>query len=187
MKCHPNRDSVAVMDLCAYSYNLKKILRYVGPKVRLMAVVKADAYGHGMVECSKAALRAGASMLGVAYAMEGVRLREAGIDAPILVMAAESSEYIPLYLEHDLTIGLSSSETLESLRKHLKSERAACRVHIKVDTGMGRVGFRPAEVLPVLEKIKKIPKIAVDGIFNHFPSDDEADQEDFCREQIRFF
>ena len=184
MKCH---DTVAVTDLSAYSDNLRKIIRYIGPDVRLMAVVKADAYGHGAVECSMTALEAGASMLGVAYATEGIKLRRAGITAPILVMAGETEDCIPVYLEHNLTPGLSSAAMLQSLLEHLKSGISSCRLHIKVDTGMGRVGFRPDEVLPLLEKMKSIPEITVEGIFTHFPSADEADHEDFCREQIRIF
>ena len=187
MEPRQNRDTVAVTDLGAYRENLAKILRYIGPKVLLMAVVKANAYGHGMIECSKTALRAGASMLGVAYAREGITLREEGITAPILVMASESDEYIPAYLEYDLTVGLSSFAAIEALRKHLKPETPACRVHIKVDTGMGRVGLLPAEVPRALEMIKNTPGITAEGIFTHFPSADEAEHEDFCREQIRIF
>jgi alanine racemase len=187
MKSRQNRDTVAVTDLGAYGENLKKILGYIGPKVRLMAVVKANAYGHGMVECSKAALSAGASMLGVAYSMEGIKLRKEGITAPILVMASESNEYIPGCLKNDLTIGISSFSSLEALRKHIKPEKQPCKVHLKVDTGMGRVGFPPSEVQRALEMIKNIQGITAEGIFTHFPSADESEQENFCREQIRIF
>jgi alanine racemase len=182
-----NRDTVAITDLDSYRENIEKIRSYIGPKVHLMAVVKANAYGHGMVECSKSAIEAGASMLGVAYAMEGVRLREAGITAPILVMACESSDFIPLFFEHDLTLGISSHEIFETLRNELKSQKNPCKVHIKVDTGMGRVGFRPSEVKSLIEMIKCMSELIVEGIFTHFPSADESDQEDFCHNQIKIF
>jgi len=124
MPTTPNRDTVAITDLSALRGNYRRIQEYIGPSVRFMGVVKGNAYGHGMAECARTALDAGAAMLGVAYAMEGVRLREEGIQAPILVMACEGPDWVETLAVNNLTIGLASFETLRELKKYLRLERA---------------------------------------------------------------
>ncbi len=186
MECSPRRDTVAITDLSAYRGNLRKIIRYVGPAVRVMAVVKGNAYGHGMVECARTALDAGCAMLGVAYALEGVQLREAGITAPILALACESPDCAEYLAGHDLTVGLPSFAVLRELRKVLAASPASCRVHIKVDTGMGRIGVHPREAETLLREALETPGLVVEGIFSHLPSADE-DRDEETRGQIRFF
>ena len=186
MAVSPGSDTVAVTNLAAYKLNLEKIISYIGDSVRLMAVVKANAYGHGMLECARTALEAGASMLGVAIAPEGAQLRKAGINAPILVMSQQSFKHIPSLLENDLTISLTSFKMLAELKKMLAENNRTCRVHVKVDTGMGRIGIQPDKAPELVEKAWNTPGITVEGIFTHFSSADE-DMDSFSRNQIAVF
>jgi len=179
-------DTVAITNLAAYKRNIKKIISYIGKSVRLMAVVKANAYGHGMVECAQAALEVGASMLGVAHASEGMKLRRAGITAPVLVLATGLSERLSTMIEHNLTISLTSFDMLADLKKKLKSGHSCCKVHIKVDTGMGRDGVLPPKAPELVEQACNSPGVSVEGIFSHFPSADE-DKDQFTSQQIETF
>ncbi|MHB9027222.1 MAG: alanine racemase [Candidatus Latescibacterota bacterium] len=181
-----HRDTVAITDLSALRENYRRIQEYIGPAVRFMGVVKGNAYGHGLVECARTALESGAAMLGVAYAMEGVRLREEGIDAPILVLAGEGPEWVKEMVSHNLTMSLASFETLRELQKYLHAEQGRCRVHLKVDTGMGRVGIHPEEAERLLREAVDTPGVTVEGIYSHFPAADE-DRDDYTRGQIRRF
>ncbi len=182
----PVSKTTAVTNLPSYERNLRKIIAYTGDHVRLMAVVKANAYGHGIHECSRTALKAGASMLGVALAAEGVALRKEGITSPILVLGPESFDHIGPMINHDLTITLFSFPQLEALQKQLTERRKGCRVHIKVDTGMGRIGIQPEEAPALVEKARAVPGITMEGIFTHFPSADE-DRDEYSRDQIARF
>ena len=119
MKNSPECPTIVSTDLGAYKRNIRKIKDFIGKHVRLMTVVKANAYGHGMVECSRAALDAGASMLGVAFASEGTELREAGITAPILVMTSELYENFAAMIDNNLTICITSFEMLNALNAAL--------------------------------------------------------------------
>ncbi len=179
-------DTVAITNLAAYKRNIKKIISYIGKSVRLMAVVKANAYGHGMVECAQAALEAGASMLGVAHASEGMKLREAGITAPVLVLATGLYERLSTMIEHDLTICLTSFDMLANLKRELSPGHSSCKVHLKVDTGMGRDGILPEKAPELVEQAFNTPGVTVEGIFSHFPSADE-NKDQFTRQQIETF
>jgi len=181
-----DHDTVVITNLDAYKRNIQKIISYIGDSVQLMAVVKADAYGHGMLECARTALDAGASMLGVAFASEGAKLREAGITAPILVMAQESFDRIPSLIENDLTISLTSFKMLGVLKTVLAQNNSTCRIHIKVDTGMGRIGIQTDDATSLVERAWNSPGITVEGIFTHFPSADE-EKDSFSQKQIEVF
>ena len=186
MTSSPECNTIVTTDLGAYKRNLRKIKDYIGKHVRLMAVVKANAYGHGMVECSRAALEAGVSMLGVAFASEGTELREANITAPILVMTSEVSDNCAAMIDNDLTISITSFDMLHALKKELVSRNGSCRIHIKVDTGMGRIGVQPDEALDLIEQSYNTPGIEIEGIFTHFPSADEH-KDSFSIHQIERF
>ena len=179
-------NTVTTTNLDAYKRNLKKIIAYIGPPVKLMAVVKANAYGHGMVECARTALEAGAAWLGVAFVSEGVALRKAGITAPILDMGPESTENLGAMLDNDISIGLTSFEMLEALKEELNSRNTSCRIHIKVDTGMGRIGIQPDRAQELVGEAWNTPGITVEGIFSHFPSADE-DKDLSSKGQIETF
>jgi len=182
----PDPNTFAVTDLGAYKRNIGRIKSFVGRNVGVMAVVKANAYGHGMAECARAALEAGASMLGVCYASEGAALRKEGIEAPVLAFGPESKENLREMIENDIIIGLNSFEMLGALRKETSRHGKPCRVHIKVDVGMGRIGVRPDRAPELVEEAWNTPGVEVEGIFSHFPSADE-DEDPLSRKQISIF
>ena len=181
-----HRDTVAVTDLGAYKRNLEKIIASTGSAVRLMAVVKCNAYGHGMIECARTAIDAGASMLGVAFASEGEKLRKAGFTGPILVFSPEPEDHLSELIEHGLTPTLTSLDMLEDLKEVLAQKKSTCTVHINVDTGMGRVGIKPEEAIELTQRAGECPGITVEGIYSHFPSADE-DRDDYSLRQIGRF
>jgi alanine racemase len=140
-----------------------------------MAVVKADAYGHGMIPVAKAAIEAGASWLGIATVDEAVTLRETGFRAPILILGPSFPADAETLVSHDISVAVGSLEAARTLgRAGLKLEKKAL-IHLKVDTGMGRFGFWWKDLLPLLTGIKKIRGIHLQGCFTHFAVSDIAD------------
>ncbi len=166
-------------------HNLNLIRQAVHP-ARVMAVVKANAYGHGSVEVAKTALTNGATWLGVAFPEEGIELRRAGIRAPILVFGAQLPEYFEEFLHHDLDLTLSSAEQIEPLKNACLRLNKKARVHIKVDTGMGRVGFLPEKDRTTLLRILKEDAFEVTGVYSHLSSADEDDLDYTFRQVERF-
>lgn len=171
------------IDLGALRANTQLACRLAGPGVEVMAVVKADGYGHGALPAAQAALEAGASWLGVAIPEEGVRLREAGIEARILVLGPAPLEQADLVVRHGLDQCVSDLEQAEALSRAARRAGRPAAVHLKVDTGMGRVGIPPAEVLPAAARLSSLTFLQPAGLMTHFA---EADAEDpgFTREQL---
>ncbi len=174
------------IDLDAIAHNVRVIKMHIGPQVKLIAVVKANAYGHGALEVAQTALRHGASWLAVARADEGISLRQAGIVAPILVMNYTPLGEIEEALRHDLTLTLSDLEPARSISAIASRLGRAATVHIKVDTGMGRFGLLPDEVLPFMQELAALPGVQVEGLYTHFAVADLADK-DYTRQQFRRF
>lgn len=174
------------VDLGAIAHNARTIKAHIGPGVRLLAVVKANAYGHGAVEVAGAALRHGASGLAVARAPEGLALRDAGITAPILVMNYTPAPELEAAVTHDLTLTLNDLETAEALSALAVRLGRAVPVHVKIDTGMGRFGLLPDEVIPFVQQVAGLPGIAVEGLYTHFAAADLADKE-YTRHQFAIF
>ena len=166
-------------------HNLNLIRRAVAP-AQVMAIVKANGYGHGSVEIARSALANGASWLGVAFPEEGVELRRAGIDAPILVFGAQLEEFFELHIQNNLDLTLASVDQLLPLRKICNKLHTRARVHIKLDTGMGRVGFRFEDGITPLRRILDDPLLDVVGVYSHFSSADETDLE-YTRNQLLQF
>jgi alanine racemase len=179
------RDTRAVIDLSAVADSIRGIGSLVGPKVRIMAVVKADGYGHGAVRVARTALAHGATYLGVAYAQEAVELREAGIGAPILILGAAPPEAVEQVTRYDLAQSVCDTETPRALSALASADRPA-RVHVKVDTGMGRIGLSPADAPGYIAFLQKLPNLTIEGIFTHLPKSDEADPG-FTNKQIEEF
>jgi alanine racemase len=179
------RDTRAVIDLTAVAGSIRGIRGLVGDRVRIMAVVKADGYGHGAVQVARTSLGAGATHLGVAYAQEAVEIRGAGIPAPILILGAAPPESIETVLQFDLAQSVSDTESPRALSAGASAERPA-RVHVKVDTGMGRIGLTPPDTPDYIAFLKTLPNLVVEGIFTHFPKSDEADPA-FTDNQIKTF
>jgi alanine racemase len=185
----PERPTWVEIDLSAIANNIRSIKAIVGPDVRILASLKADAYGHGAVKVARTVLHNGASMIGVATVSEATPLRNAGVNAPILVFG-----YIPPWqmreaVHLDLTITLYSSEAASALSRAALALDKHVKVHIKVDTGMGRLGVRAEqveEVLALLHAVRSLPHIEIEGLFTHFAMADSADQAHLRMQLARF-
>ena len=158
------------VDLDNFIDNLKEIKRLIGPKVDFMPTVKADAYGHGALEISNAALKNGARLLGVANADEGVQLRISGIEAPIVILGPSTTAEIEQIIKYNLTPSVSDLPFAKKLHNALIQSHYKLPVHIEVDTGMGRGGTMHTEALSLVLAISKLPNIILEGIFSHFAS-----------------
>jgi alanine racemase len=176
----------AVIDLSAVGHNISEIRKKIGVKRRLMAVVKADGYGHGSLKVSTAALKNGADCLGVAFPEEALPLREAGIDVPIAVLGLirpeESNKVADLALEQTIC----SMDLAEALDHAARNAGIKINVHVKVDTGMGRIGVLPGDALEFVRKVSRLENLRVKGIFSHFACSDEEDSA-FTEHQINIF
>ena len=172
---------VADVDLGAVERNVSRLAR-AAPAARVCVVVKADAYGHGMLPVARAALSGGAAWLAVATAEEARGLRDAGIDARVLVMGALSDE--------ELSVALAAQADLVAWREGFVqrvAERGGGRLHVKLDTGMGRLGTRdPAEATRVAELAASTPGVELAGLMSHFATADERDDDFFARQLGRF-
>ena len=142
------RPTFAEIDLSAIHYNLKQVRKQVGRRPRIMAVVKANAYGHGMIPVAKSVLsRKLASYLGVAIVEEGVTLRSNGIGVPVLVLTAAPEPQLSLFVEHNLEATLCSISIARKLDRIASGLGKKAVVHVKVDTGMGRIGVPPKDAI----------------------------------------
>lgn len=178
---------IAEINLDAIGNNVKEIKTKLKPETKLMAIVKADAYGHGALEISKVCLYNGADWLGIATCDEGISLRENNIFVPILILGYTVENQLESVVKYDLTQAVYSLEIAELLSKKAVRLGKTAKVHIKIDTGMGRIGFKPtAEALEDIEKIFHLPNIEVTGIFTHFATADEKDKS-FTMEQYKKF
>ena len=158
------------VDLDNFTANLREIKRLTGDKVDFMQTVKADAYGHGAIEISHAALREGARMLGVANADEGIQLRVSGIEAPIVILGPSTLPEIPDMIKYHLTPSVSDAGFALALEEQLARASRTLPVHVEVDTGMGRGGTMHSEALDLIRHIKTLPHITLEGLFSHFAS-----------------
>lgn len=162
--------------LAAIEHNVRVIKAHLPETVEVMAVVKADAYGHGAVEIAKRALAAGATRLGVAVLDEALELREAGITAPILVLGYVPIEGIPIAQKEGITCTFFSVEQVEEVIPVLDDTHPPLSVHLKVDTGMHRIGFTDDEsFLRASHKIAHTSTLYLEGLFTHFAVADEED------------
>ena len=151
-----------------------------------MAVVKADGYGHGAVQVSRTALKSGANTLAVALPEEGRQLREAGIDVPILVFSLIQPEEAYKITSSRLDQTICSLELAEALDQEARNASMRVNVHIKVDTGMGRIGLDPGDAPAFAQKISKFKNLNVTGIYSHFSTADQADKT-FSMKQMEVF
>lgn len=180
------RDTWVEVDLDCISENVAAVKKHLPKEVNLIAVVKANAYGHGDIQVAKAALEAGASYLAVAFMDEAIALRKKGITAPILVLGASRPEDVRYAAALHITLTVFQKEWLEKAGKHLP-EDASLLLHIKVDSGMGRIGIRSSEELTAIERmILEDQRFVFEGIFTHFATADELDTTYF-RQQLAFF
>ena len=173
------------IDLSAIGNNTRRLKSLVGSRVRLLATLKADAYGHGALKVARTVLHNGASMLGVATVSEAAPLRKAGISAPILVFG-----YVPPWqmreaVRLNLTVTLYTLESARALSRAALALGKTVKVHVKIDTGMGRLGVRAEqidEILTLLQEIVALPGIELEGIYTHFAM---ADAQDLTHTRIQ--
>lgn len=160
----------ADIDLDALAHNLERIRSRIGPRVAVMLVVKADAYGHGAVAVSHHALRSGIAALGVGTSAEALELRQNGIRAPILVLGTIVEEEAAACLRHGVQIALHSEDRCRSLDRLARRLGLVAHVHLKVDTGMARLGVRPERALDLLRTIDASPGLELAGVMTHMSS-----------------
>jgi alanine racemase len=173
------------VDLGQLGRNLQAIRQHVGT-AKVMAVVKANAYGHGLVPVAREMVKGGADSLGVALLEEAVLLREAGITAPILVFGGIAETQIPIFIRHDLTLTAPSIDKLNLIDNAAAAMGVTARVHLKIDTGMERLGIHHYSADKLLEASLKVQHVQVEGIYSHFANSDAADLT-HAREQLARF
>ncbi len=177
------RGPVAEVDLSAIAHNLHTIRKIVKDRP-VIAVVKADAYGHGAIEVSKRLLEEGISYFAVAFTGEAKELRNAGINVPIIVLFDRAE--IKDFFDFQLIPVISTTETALSLSNEAKKRAAIIKVHIKIDTGMGRLGLNGHDVFKEIITISKMPYIEIEGLLSHFSEADLSDRS-FANQQLERF
>lgn len=178
--------TVVEIDLGALAHNVRAIRARLRPDCGLMAVVKADAYGHGAVPLAQVALHHGASWLGVARPEEGVALRQAGITAPILVFSMVWPQAMATVLEHRLTPVVGSVAEVTALQHAAAQQGLTYPIHVKIDTGMGRLGARPDDVPALLAHVARCPHLSCEGLMTHLACADTPDVDSVERQLARF-
>src|ERR1051325_4769572 len=168
------RPTYLEVDLERLAGNYRAIARHVAP-ARVMPILKANAYGHGLVEVARKLEAIGAPYVGVAYLEEGIRIRQHGIRIPVLVMGGLVGSQVPRFLEHDLTLTASSVDKLRAIDGHAAALGRRATVHLKIDTGMERIGVHWYSAEPLLEASLACRHLRVEGIFTHFANADDAD------------
>lgn len=187
MKGTPIRPAWAEVDLDALAHNVGEVRRLTRRGAMILAAVKADAYGHGAVQSSRTFLSNGADRLGVATLTEALELRRAGIDAPILNLGYTPEEQYEELIEGEVQATIYNLAHAVALDRAAERLNAKAVVHIKIDTGMSRLGFQPGDAsVAAIAKIAKLPQIELEGIYTHFAVSDAADKT-YTRHQFELF
>jgi len=176
----------AEIDLNALVHNFKEIRKKVGPNVGVMAIVKAQGYGHGMVQVSRVLEEEGVNYFGVTSPSEAFLLRGKGIKSSILILGPTILDQAKEIIKKDITQTICTKEMAFVLQGECKKLKKRLKVHIEVDTGMGRTGVPYQRTLKLIKEVVKIPELVVEGIFTHFSTADEEDKS-FTKEQIKRF
>jgi alanine racemase len=171
MTFRPTRMEVNLSNIQA---NYSAIRKFVGPKPQIFAVIKADAYGHGAVRVARALIEAGCGRFAVATPDEAIELRDAGIGEPILVLGSSPYDVAGEYVRRDITATCTDTAFAKELSRAAVAQGKNAIVHIKVDTGMGRIGFLPEQIASVAEELLGLPGIRIEGLFTHFATADES-------------
>lgn len=174
------------VDLDRLAGNLRVLRHHVGGQVQVMPVLKANAYGHGLVPVARLYESMGVPSIGLAYLEEALRLREAGIRTPLLVLGGILGDQIPLFLQHDLQLTASSVDKLRAIEECAAHMGRRAQVHLKIDTGMERIGVHWYTAETLLEASLSCRHVDVVGVFTHFASADAADLS-FARLQLERF
>jgi alanine racemase len=181
------RPTWAEIDLAALAANFRLIRRHVGSDVKVMAAVKANAYGHGAVECARRLEAEGVDWFGVALPEEGRELRRAGITKPILCLGGFWNGQEALCLQERLTPVVYRIDMIESFDRAARDHGVVADVHLKVDTGMGRLGVRAGALPEFCDALARCRNIRLDGLMTHLAAADDPNREDFTRSQLDRF
>ncbi|MDD3745352.1 MAG: alanine racemase [Anaerostipes sp.] len=177
----------AEIDLSAIVHNIKEVMRVVGKDTKVMAVIKADGYGHGAVPIAQELDKIGIGGYAVAIMEEAIELREAGTKTPILILGFTAPAQYKTLIEHNVAMTMFSYDMVKELSDVAVSTGNEAKIHIKVDTGMNRIGFKPTqESLKEIKKISQLPMIQIEGIFTHFARADEKDKEAAYKQKKRY-
>jgi alanine racemase len=176
----------AEIDLNALRDNLHAIRNHIPAGTKVLGLVKANAYGHGLVEVARTLAGEGIDYLGVGFLEEGIVLREAGLTLPILVLGGVVGSQIKDFLLHGLEITVSSLEIARRINDEAGSGGAKARIHVKIDTGMERIGVRAERAVPFVEQVAQMRNLEIAGLYSHLATADEEDKT-FAREQASRF
>jgi alanine racemase len=183
----PGRPTRAEIDLDALASNLRAVRERVGRGVRVMCVVKADAYGHGAAACARRLEREGADWFAVALPEEGVELRAAGVRAPVLSLGGFWPGQAAACVRHALTPIIYRLDAAEALDRAARTAGREAEVHVKIDTGTGRLGVRHDEAAEFATRLREFKHLRVGGLLTHFAAADEPGRDEFTRGQARQF
>ena len=183
------KKTVVEIDLEAIMHNLSLIKEMIGKDRKILLPVKADGYGHGAIQVARAAEKNRlADIFGVSSPEEGIELREAGIYHPILILGLvlPCQEAIDNVVNYDFSQTVADMELSRKISETAGGKMKKAKLHLKIDTGMGRIGCRADEAVDLAKKISELENIELEGVFSHFPAADEPDS-DFTRNQIKIF
>jgi alanine racemase len=181
------RPTWAEIDLDALASNFRLIREHVGPEVNVMAAIKANAYGHGAVECARRLEKDGVDWFGVALPEEGIELRQAGITKPILCLGGFWPGQESAILKDKLTPVVYRPDMIESLDRAARDSGVVADVHVKIDTGMGRLGVRADALSEFCDAMARFKNIRVDGLMTHLAAADDPNRDDFTKAQLDRF
>jgi alanine racemase len=181
-----NRATFAEINLDSFRHNLHSIKLLLGPDIRTMAIIKADAYGHGAIQCARAATQEQVDFIGVGIIQEGIELRENGITTSILILGGIYPNEIEDLIKYNLSTSLSNTVMASALSKKAEHANKSIGVHIKIDTGMGRLGVQPNSFTELMENVIACKNLQIQGVFTHLSSADEEDPE-VTNRQISLF
>ena len=186
------RQNLVRIDLDAIRHNYRILQKHVGERVKVMAVIKANAYGHGMVECARALAAIGVDHFAVASPEEGVELRLAGVEGEILVLGPAMPRAAQEAIRHSLTQTVFTPEMVGCLNAEAQALGMQALVHVKLDTGMNRIGLRSCEEAQALaDALKAAPHVKVTGVYTHFADADDPESpgalNDFSQKQLERF
>ncbi len=182
-----SRPTQAEINLDSLAFNFRSVKKFVGENLEYLAVVKANAYGHGAVSCAKKLESEGVDWFGVALPEEGLELRENGITTRVLCLGGFWTGQEKLLLENNLTPVIYQLDKAEKFNAAAWEKGITAEVHIKIDTGMGRIGVRFDEVEEFILTLKKFKNLRVDGLMTHFAAADNLQENDFTFAQIQRF
>jgi len=182
----PGRPTHCSIDHAALRWNLQQIRTRVGAQVKILSMVKANAYGHGALAVAKTLLAAGGDALGVATLDEGFELRQSGTGAPIIVVAGVYADQLQQFISHSLTPVIYDLSGLTELEGAVAKRGATLDIHLKIDTGMGRLGLRASELDNWLPRLKALRALKIAGVFSHFSTAESVDG-DYTKKQLEVF